>query len=109
MQLLSCNFCATLFRKCRVMQSDKIPGIPAHLPQWDTETLDWTSSVHFREGGRGEGLKSPEFRESLAVERGGKRSGEKGLCNFCATFDFHSAQTVTGVCIKRAYEGVNTQ
>lgn len=109
MQLLSCNFCATYFRKRSVVQSDDFPVIPGHLSQSGTRTLDSTSSVLFREGGREEGLKSPRFGESWAVERGGKRSGEKGLCNFCATFDFHSAQTVTGVCIKRAYEGVNTQ
>lgn len=64
MQLLACNFCATYFRKRSVVQSDKIPVIPAHLSQWDTETLDSTSSVLFREGGREEGLKSPRFRES---------------------------------------------
>lgn len=64
MQLLACNFCATYFRKRSVVQSDKIPVIPAHLSQWDTETLDWSSSVLFREGGRGEELKSPRFRES---------------------------------------------
>lgn len=86
MQLLACNFCATYFRKRSVVQSDKIPVIQAHLSQWDTETLDSTSSFHFREGGSGDGLKSPEFWESLAVERSEKRSGEKGLCNFCATF-----------------------
>lgn len=109
MQLLSCNFCATYFRKRSVAQSDKIPGITAHLPQWDTEILDWSSSVLFREGGREERLKSPEFRESWAVERGGKQGDGKGLCNFCATFYFHSAQAIPGVCIKRACEGENTQ
>lgn len=87
----------------------EFPEIQGHLSQSGTGTLDWTSSVLFREGGRGERLKSPIFRESSDVLRGWKQGDEKGLCNFCATFDFHSAQTVTGVCIKRAYEGVNTQ
>lgn len=64
MQLLACNFCATYFSKRSVVQSDDFREIQAHLSQLDTETLDWTSSVLFREGGREEGLKSPRFRES---------------------------------------------
>lgn len=87
----------------------EFPEIPGHLSQSGTGTLDWSSSVLFREGGRGEGLKSPRFRESRGVRRGGKQGDGKGLCNFCATFYFHSAQAIPGVCIKRAYEGKNTQ
>ena len=64
MQLLACNFCATYFRKRSVVQSDDFREIPGHLSQWDTETLDSTSSVLFREDGREEGLKSPKFREN---------------------------------------------